>query len=387
MNITLPDYIGSISDTRGMRDRDENRDDIHTLMRGMDSLQIFCTSVENIKKNPEIRGLLKEYLEDETKGEFTPKYRTFVCVLEKGDEIVYTSGANSREDGILILADEIKSYYGCDNLRDSNILFQDTAPILEAHDKSGKILSVKDDFETILVEERKRFFTAIENSLYDMFSMYKSGLEKRIEELQTERSKQVRESAFNMFKQAYDFAQGHKHLIVDKKDELSDKIKDIIFRTSHPSPIWSAINNRGVTLIYSYIRTCGKSIFEDECKSFYNDMKGALKVIFKEQDSDYSDYLNSTLGMMDSIYNKYLEKCGTFYYNTAKKSLYPDDELWRYLYHLWGNTIPGGESYKNKVANYLQGYICKNGLKDELVSRSFSNDFFDALLDYLSSEK
>ena len=220
-----------------------------------------------------------------------------------------------------------------------------------------------------------------------MFSMYKSGLEKRIEELQTERSKQVRESAFNMFKQAYDFAQGHKHLIVDKKDELSDKIKDIIFRTSHPSPIWSAINNRGVTLIYSYIRTCGKSIFEDECKSFYNDMKGALKVIFKEQDSDYSDYLNSTLGMMDSIYNKYLEKCGTFYYNTAKKSLYPDDELWRYLYHLWGNTIPGGESYKNKVANYLQGYICKNGLKDELVSRSFSNDFFDALLDYLSSEK
>lgn len=387
LSIVLPDYIGSISDTRGMKDNDGERDDISCSMESIECIPIFCESIKKFDDSEGIRKFLMKYLVENKSNTNDLRYKTFLCGIEKGNELKYVNDCVSREDGIKSVIQDAKSNFGRDTLKDSNIFFQDSAPRVYA-DNNGNIISVDNDFEEHLKKERENFFLVIEHSLCDMYTEYLSKLKEYVKSLETKRSEQIQKNSFDMFREAYNCVKSYKEKIPDKRNELLHQIR-IHINSIQPSSLRGAVNNNGsgyTANIYRSFRSCGEDIFKEECDKLYNQVYGELKQIFKADDADYKVYFDSVDGMMIKLYSQSLKECSDFYYETVETLMKEDNSLWNHLRSFWGSTENSEYGcYTVNVVEYLWFYIEKNGIKSKLVSRSFSREFFDNFLNYLNA--
>ncbi len=382
----LPDFINTISDTRGLSGLDGDRSDIQTYLAGADNISIFFDDIANFGGDTKIWNILKQEMIKENKN---IKDRVFLCGIERGNGLGVISDTDSREEGIIQKKDSAKKAISANDIvfREENIFFHNSANGIGASkDNDGEIFRIADNVKELIAVARRDFFDYIENRLYSIYKDYRKEVSSCLELFNCLLDNTITDDVGVCFTSAYKSVKSLQEKIVYKQDEILKKLYSRLI-AMHPGSLRGAVNNNGIgntANIFASFRICGGDIFQAECSDLKKNLIGRINAIFVGDSEIFRICHDCIVEKIDQLYVDFYKKCQEQHYAITKNKLYHDSSVWRDARSYWGNSHG---DYREKVVESIIEETKKRQLDVMLQNLHLQDAFFNEVSKYLKLNK
>lgn len=280
---SIPDFVGSIFDTRGI-DGEGERPDIQNYIKQKNSISIMCDEINAIAEHVVLGSILKQTLIEEDKDSW---YRVILMGIDKEGALNEIPGfEDDRNNGIKVKKNQalgIMKQKGINFLED-NVYLTDTIDGVLLEKKVIKTIE-----ENKLIENRKNFQKYIMKVLGNMYSKYNLELLESLSSLEELRDSKVDDKTFEKIREIRMLAIKYIRELEKKSSSIKNKFQEGIMLIYHAS-LRGAVNHCGIGKTADVYGTLQKSGGEEFIKEF-NEYKTCLiakteQIFSKEKDSD-----------------------------------------------------------------------------------------------------
>lgn len=370
----IPDFVGSIFDTRGI-DGGE-RPDIQNYIKQKDSISIMCDEILAIAGHKDIQSILKQTLIEEDKDN---RFRVILMGIDKaGDLDEITGFEGDRENGIKFKKNQALEIMKNKriNFCEENVYLTDTIAGFSLDKKN-----IKDIDENLLIANRNDFQKYIMDVLIRMYLNYNSELLSYLSSLQILRVSKVDDDIFEKIGEIRNLATNYMRTLEMKSYSIQEKFCEEILKINHSS-LRGAVNHYGIGKTADVYGTFLKSGGEEFIKEF-SEYKTILIAKIEQMFSKDSDLAKvcaqNIIDTINGLYKDGFEQYRHVSYNETYKNLYNYDS-WKRPYQYWGD---GKGNYKQRVWLDIDSEIEAKEIYRVLDSQDFRIKFIKEVIQFL----
>ena len=375
MEISIPNYIESIVDTRGL-DGGE-RPDIQSYINADDSISFMCDEINGYGGNVEINSILKQTLIEEDRDK---KLRVVLLGLEKDDDLDnITNFEGNRKGGEKKKKGEAEAALKKEKIEfeKKNLYFISSLSGIEF--RKHKIESVNTE---ILEATQTRFMMWIEELINNMLQKYLDEILEKRKLLNELEAGDVMESTMHKI---YSLREEVERIITEAEGEIRDivnRFKMSVEAENHCA-IRGAVNHCGIGTsvnIYGNFQFCAGEEFKERNENRKVEVLTYIKSYFKNCDGLEQICVDTIIEKVNELYGIYYNGLREFTYQETIDKLYNGDS-WRKPQMYWGD---GRGSYVARVWNDIEDEIRYHKV-DEVLNKKYGKvEFLKKIADFLN---
>lgn len=374
LNLSVPDFIGRIIDTKGLDD-ESVREDISSVINNERNICIICDKITSYGSMVSRVPLKNEFIAQKK----DLKYRTVVLGLEKHGELSDVNEAEGdRELGKDIKKEEALQHWNSLCLDEDNMMFYNSLTGINVNGKN-QIISVE---ETEYDQERGGVLKSLTDYILNIREVYNDELtqmESNISGFAGNNPKEEHKQKLNEFREIV--VNGLSKVNSDY-NLLSIELSRRIGRT-HAGRVRACVNRNGKYdkfNVYDEAKDISYEEYDNALQELYSDLLDECERIFKDEKDGITVVLGGAIKYkIAALYNEKRKENAELYYRTLRDNLY-EDQIWKEMQGYWGSGLP----YRDSVSDTFNNRYKEKGIKEKIEAKNISSNYINDLIEYLT---